>query len=51
LIGWDVPVLAFLAGAGGAFGFYGKVVKGGNWLWLGAAALPLFAGLAVSKSR
>lgn len=51
LIGWDTPVIAFLAGVGGAFGLYGKFVKSGNWLWLGAAAIPLFAGLAVNKSR
>jgi ascorbate-specific PTS system EIIC-type component UlaA len=38
-----------LGGAGAAFGVYGKA-KGGNWLWLGAAALPLFVGLLVSCS-
>jgi len=39
-----------LGGAGAAFGVYGKA-KGGNWLWLGAAALPLFVGLLVNKER
>jgi hypothetical protein len=51
LIGWDKPVLLILAGAGGALGVYGKFLKGGNWLWLGAAAIPLFAGLLINKSR
>jgi hypothetical protein len=37
-----------LGGAGGAFGLYGKA-KGGYWLWLGAAALPLIVGFLVNK--
>ena len=50
LIGWDKLYLLGLGGAGAAFGVYGKA-KGGNWLWLGAAALPLFVGLLVNKER
>ena len=51
IIAWDAPALAFLGAVGGAFGVYGKFVKRGNWLWLGAAVIPLCIGIAINKSR
>jgi hypothetical protein len=51
LIGWDTPAMALLGGVGGAFGLFGKFVKGGNWLWMTASSLPLIVGLLVNRSR
>jgi len=42
--------LAFL-GAGGALGMYGRVARGYNNLWLGAAILPVMAWAITQKAR
>lgn len=41
----------FFAGAGGALGVYGRVVKGYNNLWLLAPVLPMITFFCVMKAR
>ena len=48
LVTYDLRTLAFFIGGGGAFGFYGKFVCGFNWLWLGAAVIPMAGGLLLN---
>lgn len=45
-----LPLLALL-GAGGAFGLYGKFVRGYNLLWLPASVLPFAVGLVMNYSQ
>jgi len=38
---WNIGELLVFAGLGGAFGSYGRFVKGYNNLWLLAAGIPV----------
>ena len=51
LMGWSKLEFLVYAGAGGAFGVYGRLAKGYNNLWLLAAALPVCTWMLVARSR
>ena len=51
LSAWNKPALLFLGTIGGGFGLYGKFVMRYNWLWLGAAIIPLTLGAIINKER
>ena len=48
---WNVGEFLLFAGVGGAFGGYGRFVKGYNNLWLLAAGLPVLAWGLVQNAR